>query len=199
MTTKIILASGSSIRRKLFENAGVSVTSMPPKVDEQTIKDSLIHEQAKPRDIADTLAEYKARKVSLKNPDSVVIACDQVLDLDGVLFSKPSTQEDAKKILKKLRGEIHKLHSAAVIYESGKPVWRHVGVARMSICKISDDYISDYVVRNWDEIRHCVGCYQLEAEGVRLFNKVDGDYFTVLGIPLIEVLSYLSTKGLLQS
>lgn len=199
MTSKIILASGSEIRRSLFESACVSVESVSPKIDEESIKLSLIHEIAKPRDIADTLAEYKARKVSLKHPGSVVIGCDQVLELNGQLFSKPQSQQDATEHLKILKGKIHKLHSAAVIYEDEKPVWRFVGLARMHVRELSDSYIESYVERNWNEIRYCVGGYQLESEGIRLFNKVDGDYFTVLGIPLVEVLSYLSTKGFISS
>ena len=195
---QIILASKSQIRLTLFERAGVSVEPIPARIDEDSIKASLKNEQAKPRDIADALAEYKARKIALKYSDRVVIGSDQVLDFQGSILSKPSDQAEANTQLRMLRGQSHTLHSAAVIYDDGEPTWRFVGKSRMTMRGFSDEYLKSYVEKNWDEIRHCVGCYQLEAEGSRLFQQVSGDYFTVLGIPLIEVLAFLSSKGLID-
>jgi septum formation protein len=110
-------------------------------------------------------------------------------------LSKPPTPEDALEQLKAMRGDRHTLLSAAVICEDGKPIWRHVGVVRLRMHENSDDYLEDYVGRNWESIRHAVGAYKLEEEGVRLFSRIDGDYFTVLGLPLLELLSYLGLRG----
>ena len=195
MISPIILASGSEIRAQLLRNAGVRFEVETARVDEETITASLMAEQAKPREIADALAEFKAMKVAAKNPSSLVIGCDQVLDHGGALMSKPSTPDEAKFQIGQLRGTMHSLYSAAVIFEDGKPVWRAVKEAKLIMRNFTDDYLNDYVDRNWDDIRFCVGGYQLEAEGARLFAQVTGDYFTVLGIPLLDVLNYLSLKG----
>ncbi len=195
MNTKLILASGSKIRAQLLQNANVRFDVHPARVDEAMIKQSLEAEQAKPRDVADALAEMKARKVSEKHPGALVLGCDQVLDHGGQILSKPETPDAAGAQLRALRGDRHMLLSAAVIVENGTPVWRHVGQARMMMRAASDSYIDDYVERNWDSIRHSVGGYKLEEEGVRLFTRVDGDYFTVLGMPLLELLGYLTVRG----
>ncbi len=195
MNTKLILASGSKIRAQLLQNANVRFDVHPARVDEAMIKQSLEAEQAKPRDVADALAEMKARKVSEKHPGALVLGCDQVLDYGGQILSKPETPDAAGAQLRALRGDRHMLLSAAVIVENGTPVWRHVGQVRMMMRAASDSYIDDYVERNWDSIRHSVGGYKLEEEGVRLFTRVDGDYFTVLGMPLLELLGYLTVRG----
>lgn len=198
MTQHIILASASEIRRSLLENAGVSVRTELARIDEEMIKAALEAEGAHPRDIADALAEGKARKVSLKHPEAIVIGCDQVLDFKGRIYSKPQSIDEAKEHLTSFRNNTHALLSAAVIYENGEPKWRHVGVVRLAMRDFSDSYLEDYVTRNWDSIRHSVGGYKLEEEGVRLFSRIDGDYFTVLGMPLIELLNYLTLRGVLN-
>ena len=195
--THIILASGSDIRAKLLRQAKVDFRVEKPRVDEEAIRDALVADGAKPRDIADALAEAKARRVSAKHPDQLVLGCDQVLDFDGTILSKPDTQEQAIAQLRSFRGKRHMLLSAAVIYEDAKPVWRHVGQVRLFVRDASDAWIEDYVTRNWDSIRHAVGAYKLEEEGVRLFTRVEGDYFNVLGMPLLEILSYLTLRGTL--
>ncbi len=195
MNTRLILASGSKIRAQLLQNANVRFDVHPARVDEAMIKQSLEAEQAKPRDVAGALAELKARKVSEKHPGALVLGCDQVLDHGGKILSKPETPDAASAQLRALRGDRHMLLSAAVIVENGTPVWRHVGQVRMMMRAASDSYIDDYVERNWDSIRYSVGGYKLEEEGVRLFTRVDGDYFTVLGMPLLELLGYLTVRG----
>lgn len=195
MSQPLILASGSKIRAELLRNAAVPFEVLTAPVDEEMIRASLEAEQSSPRDIADSLAEAKAQRVSAKVPGALVLGCDQVLDFKGTVFSKPKDPEEARAQLKQLRNQRHSLLSAAVIYEDGRPIWRHVGIVRLLMRDFSDEFLDDYVDRNWEEIRHTVGCYQLEAEGVRLFTRVDGDYFTVLGMPLLEILAYLTLRG----
>ena len=198
MPASLILASGSETRREMLQNAGLEIEIIKPCVDEEMMRDAMLAEDALPRDIADALAEMKARKVSEKHPDRLVLGCDQVLDFRGELISKARSIEEAREQLIKLRGARHTLLSAAVLYEEGKPIWRHVGQARLTTRVFSDAFLDDYLARNWDDVRHCVGCYKLEAEGVRLFAQVEGNHFTVLGLPLIELVNYLTLKGELQ-
>jgi septum formation protein len=197
MTETIILASGSEIRAQLLRNACVPFDVVVARVDEETIRASMQAEQASPRDVADMLAELKAQRVAAKHPGALVIGCDQVLALNQTIFAKPENPHDALTQLKTLRGQKHQLLSAAVIYADGKPQWRHVGVVRLHMRDASDGYLADYVDRNWDSIRHSVGGYKLEEEGVRLFSRIEGDYFNVLGLPLLDLLSYLTLRGTL--
>ncbi|GAA6165558.1 Maf family protein [Pelagimonas sp. KU-00592-HH] len=199
MSQHIILASGSEIRATLLRNAGIAFDVEVAKVDEEMLRMGLEAEQAPPRDIADALAEAKAAKVARKNPDALVIGCDQVLDFEGQVFSKPKNVEDARDQLKALRGKRHTLLSAVVIFHEREPVWRHIGMVRLQMRDFSDAYLEEYLERNWESIRWSVGGYKLEEEGVRLFHRVDGDYFNVLGMPLIEVLNYLMVRGDLMS
>ncbi|GHG83007.1 Maf family protein [Pseudodonghicola xiamenensis] len=199
MPVSLVLASGSEIRAQLLRNAGLEVAVVPPRVDEDAVKQALLAEAAPPRDVADALAEMKARKISEKMPGALVLGCDQVLEFDGQLVSKPETPEQALAQLRAMRGKRHKLLSAAVLCRDGKPDWRHVGQVRLTMRDSSDAYLQDYVARNWDSIRHAVGGYKLEEEGVRLFTVIDGDYFTVLGMPLLELLNYLTLRGEIES
>ena len=197
MVKPLILASGSSIRAQLLEKARVPFRVEVARVDEEMVKAGLLAEAAPPRDIADALAELKARRVSDKRPGHFVLGCDQVLDFEGRLLSKPETPEAALEQLRALRGKRHSLLSAAVICEDGQPIWRHVGQVRLRMRAASDAYLREYVQRNWDSIRHSVGAYKLEEEGVRLIATIDGDYFNVLGMPLLELLNYLAVRGVI--
>jgi septum formation protein len=193
----LILASTSPTRLQMLRSVGLDVTPVAPRVDEASIRDALTAEGAHPRDIADTLAEMKARKVAEKLPEALVLGCDQVLALDRETFAKPETASDARDQLRQLRGKSHKLLSAIVAYENAEPVWRHVSEARLTMHQISDAYLDDYVDRNWDSIRHSVGCYKIEEEGVRLFSAITGDHFTILGLPLLPLLAFLRTRGMI--
>jgi septum formation protein len=194
---QILLASSSPTRLQMLRAAGLTVDAIGPRVDEASIRDALVAEGAHPRDIADTLAEMKARKVAEKHPDALVLGCDQVLALGRQTFAKPETPDEARAQLRQLRGHSHKLLSAIVAYEYGEPVWRHVAEARLTMHAISDAYLDDYVTRNWDSIRHSVGCYKIEEEGVRLFSAITGDHFTILGLPLLPLLAWAGTRGMI--
>lgn len=195
MARDIILASGSEIRAQLMTNAAVPHEVILPRVDEDAIKAALSAEEAPPRDIADALAEAKARKVGTKRPDALAIGCDQVLAFEGGILSKPRSPEEALGQLRQLQANRHTLLSAAVIYHDAEPLWRHVGQVRLYMRDVSDSYLESYVERNWDSIRTSVGGYKLEEEGVRLFSRIEGDYFTILGLPLLELLNYLTLSG----
>ena len=195
----IFLASASEIRLQLLRAAGIPVEACPARIDEDTIRAAMLAEGATPRDLADTLAEMKARKMAEKNPAALILGCDQVLEMNRRLFAKPESVDDARDQLRTMRCQTHRLLSAAVLFENGEPVWRHVGEARLTMRAFSDAYLDDYLARNWPSIRHAVGCYKLEEEGIRLFSAVEGDHFTILGLPLLPLLSYLATRGLIPA
>lgn len=195
----LILASGSEIRAKLLESARLNVEIIKPRVDEQSIKAALLAEGTSPRDVADVLAESKARKVAQKCPEALVLGCDQTLELKGKLYDKPESQNELIEHLNDLSGQTHKLHSAAVVYEDGKPVWRHIGSVTLTMRPLSTSFIEDYVARNWPRLSQSLGGYKLEEEGSRLFVSIRGEYHDVLGLPLLPLLNWLTLKGVLDS
>lgn len=195
--SRLILASASPTRQSLLQNAGLCFESAPVRIDEDAIRQSLVLDQASPRDIADALAEFKSRKCAEKTPDALVLGSDQILALKGEVFAKPKDRDAAANHLRKLSGQTHHLYSAAVIYEDFKPVWRTVGSARLTMHPLSDTDIGAYLDRAWPAVEGCVGAYQAEATGGQLFSRIDGDWFSVMGLPLLQVLSYLRMRGML--
>jgi len=190
----IVLASTSAIRRAVLTGAGIPFEAVSPGVDETTIKDSLLAEGASPRDVADALAEAKAIKVSLKRP-GLVIGADQTLDLEGRLFDKADSVEEARARLQELRGKTHRLHCGMVVARDGQPIWREVVTTTLRMRPFSDDYLDAYLERNAPGVLSSVGCYQLEGEGVQLFDRIEGDYFAILGLSLIPLLDLLRRHG----
>ncbi|CAG0911088.1 unnamed protein product [Cyprideis torosa] len=199
MTQPIILASTSQIRHDLLVQAGIRLETVAARIDEQALRAAFAEESISPRDQADLLAEQKARKVSGRRGEALVLGADQILEFEGESFAKPENREHLKRQLTRLSDTRHSLHSAAVIFEAGRPVWRHVETVRMTMRRLSEPYIDRYIDRNWEQVRHCVGGYQIEAEGVRLFSRIDGSYHAVLGLPLVEVLSYLVDRDMVET
>ena len=198
MTRKLILASRSPIRAKLLQQSGIDFEAVTALVDEEMMKASMRAEQAPHRDIADKLAEIKALKVSQKHPENFVLGCDQILSFNGEIFSKPKNKEELRDQLMALRSSRHELLSAAVIYQNAQPIWRFVGTARLTMRDFSETFLDNYIDQNWKLVENCVGGYQIEAEGIQLFQRVEGDYFSILGMPLLEILNFLTVRGVIQ-
>jgi septum formation protein len=196
--TPIILASGSASRAKLLTAAGVPFDVVSPHVDEDTIKESMLAENAPPRDIADALAALKASRVSVSHPDALVIGSDLVLVFEGELISKAPDLNAAQQLLKRLAGRKHTLIGAVAVAKDGAVVWRHVEQAELTMRKFSDAFLEDYLARQGEDILSSVGCYHLEGEGAQLFSLISGDYFTILGLPLLPVLNRLRELGALS-
>lgn len=194
---QVILASQSPIRAKLLTNAGLEISTVPARIDEATVKTSMLAEGHKPRNIADALAEMKAQKIAGKFPGKLVIGTDQVLVCDGVLFDKPTSITEAREQLLQLRNRSHELLSAAVIFEGSDVVFRHIGKVRLVMRGFSAAFLDDYLHQEKENVMDTVGGYKIEERGAQLFSRIDGDYFSILGLPLIEILEYLRNRGIL--
>ena len=198
MTLPITLASGSKIRRQILDGAGLSYDVKISLVDEAAIKTSMIAMQAPPRDIADALAEAKALKVS-RNQEGLVIGADQIMLMDGHIYDKPKTMEEARLRLLSMRGKPHYLIGAVVICESGQPVWRYASKTTLHVREFTESFLDDYLKAEGDDILSTVGAYKFEGRGAQLFSKVEGDFFSILGLSLLPVLDYLRVRGVLKT
>ncbi len=195
----IVLASGSRARREMLAAAGVPFTVQAADVDEPAIR-ARMHEvdpNVDPKKVAAVLAAAKAEDVGAKQPGALVIGADQVLALGDELLSKTPSIGAARAALRKLRGKTHELHSAVAFTENGKVTWAHVATARLTMREFSDAFLDDYLKRAGDRVSQTVGAYELEGLGVQLFDRIEGDYFTILGMPLLPVLGELRARGMI--
>jgi len=197
MPQEIILASGSPARAAMLRDAGVPFRVAKAAVDEDALREALLAEGTTPRDLSDALAEMKALRVSAREPGALVVGSDQILSLGGEVFTKQPDRDAARAALMRLRGQRHSLFSAAVICEDGKPIWRHVSEVKLMMRMFSEEYLDSYLDRNWPGVSGAVGCYHYEGEGVRLFTQATGDYHVILGMPLLPLVNYLTTRGLI--
>ncbi len=198
MSTQIILASKSAARRAVLTGAGVSFEVSVAGVDEDAVKNAMLAEGASPRDVADALAELKAIKVSRSKP-GFVIGSDQTLEFEGKLYDKAETVEAAAERLRTMRGKPHKLHSAVVVAKDGAPIWREIVSATLTMRDFSDEFLASYLEFEGEEALGSVGCYRLEGPGAQLFSKIEGDYFAILGLPLIGLLDLFRRHGVLAA
>jgi len=192
---QLILASASSSRRQLLANAGLAFEIEPAGVDEQEITRSL-GSKASPQELASTLAEMKAVKVSSRHPQAFVIGADSTLACNGRLFDKPPTLDSARKQLLALRGQTHELFSSVVVARAGARIWHWSERARLTMRPFTEPFLDAYLARTGEPVLSSVGAYQLEGLGAHLFSRIDGDYFTILGLPLLPLLSFLAGHGL---
>ena len=198
---RLILASQSASRRAMLDAAGVPHEAMASGLDEESVKAGFAELDMKPRDFADALAAMKAVRASQRvGEGALVLGCDSIAVLDdGTRLDKPESRDQAAEHLAMLSGRRHDLISAAVIAEAGRPVWRKVSRAKMFVRPLSDGFIDQYLDAEWPAISGCVGCYRLEAAGVQLFSRIDGDYFTILGMPMLPILDYLRVRGIMTA
>ena len=187
MGEQIILASKSAARRAVLTGAGVPFEVAVAGVDEDAVKTAMLAQGATPRDVADALAEIKAVKISAGRP-GFVIGSDQTLEFEGQLYDKAETLEAAAERLKTMRGKPHKLHSAVVVAKDGAPIWREIVSATLTMRDFSDAFLDEYLALEGEEMLGSVGCYRLEGPGAQLFAKIEGDYFAILGLPLMGLL-----------
>jgi septum formation protein len=195
MTEKIILASSSPFRKAMLANAGVEVEAVPADVDERALEAPLQDSGVSPEDVALVLAEAKATEVSERRPGALVLGCDQTLSLGDKVFHKPADREGARRHLLALSGKTHQLNSAAVLVRDGKVLWRHVGIASMTMRKLDPAFIGRHLARVGAKALGSVGAYQIEGEGIQLFDKIEGDHFTIVGLPLLPLLAELRMLG----
>ncbi len=188
---KFILASGSAARQSMLKDAGLSFDVHPADIDERQISDNLLSTNARASDIALKLAEEKAIAVSKQKPDQIVIGSDQVLELDGTILNKAASKDDALNKLKTMRGKTHCLISAVAVVKGGTVLWSTTDQVSLYMRDLSDDDLVRYADRAGDALTSCVGAYQIEGLGAWLFSKVEGDYFTIMGMPLLPLLGYL--------
>ncbi|MGD9741959.1 MAG: Maf family protein [Dongiaceae bacterium] len=191
----IVLASASAARAAMLRAAGVAVEIDPARIDESEVKRSLGAENATTAAIAETLAELKAVAVSRRRPGRLVLGADQMLDCEGMRFDKPADRAAARDQLLRLGGRRHELVSAAVAVRDGERLWHHVDHARLTMRSLSAEFVDAYLDRAGEAALQSVGAYQLEGLGAQLFRKIEGDYFTILGLPLLPLLEFLRGHG----
>lgn len=194
--SRLVLASQSSARAALLRDAGLKFTVDVAGIDEAAVRHDLRNQKVEV--VAGTLADGKAIEVSRRNDDALVIGADQILECDGVNFDKPRHTAQARDHLSALRGREHRLVSAVSVAQNGTILWRHVDIARLTMRDFSKNFLDDYLADQGDSILDGVGAYKLERLGVQLFSRIEGDYFTILGLPLLPLLAYLRSQGVVE-
>ena len=193
MINNIILASKSRVRKKILDQNSINCEVVPANVDEELIKESLLKEKETPRIIAKNLAELKANKVSEKRANKLVLGADSVIDLNGVIISKPKNREEALAILKKLNGQKHQLISSVCISKNGAMIWNYTDAATLTMKQLNLEEIKSYLTKIRDKELYAYGVYQIEAGGRSLFSKIDGNEDTIMGLPVKQIKEYLNT------
>jgi septum formation protein len=198
---ELVLASGSSSRRRLLEAAGLTFRVVPPDVDETALKKSLLARAPRPGAgaVAEALARAKCEAVSRRIPDAVVIGADQVLALDEELFDKPPDVAAARTQLMRLRGKTHRLLTAVAIALEGRSVWQCMETAALTLRAFSPETLDRYLAMAGDRVTRSVGAYEIEGPAIQLFERIEGDYFTILGLPLLPLLSELRARGAIDA
>ena len=189
---KIILASKSKVRKEILDKNNIESVVEPSNIDEEIVKTSLLKEQASPEIISKNLAELKANKVSMKKTDEIVVGADSVIDLDGELISKPENREEAIEILKKLNGKKHYLISSVCISKNGSMIWNYTDKAALTMKKMSDEKLKEYLSKISDDALYAYNVYQIEGEGRALFSSIEGDEDTIMGLPVMKIKEYLN-------
>ena len=195
----LVLASGSAVRARMLEQAGVAIEVSVAAIDESAIKDSLRAEGVAVERVAEALAETKARRVAARFPGRFVLGADQMLEIDGSWLDKPGDVTEARRHLQQLRGRSHRLIASVVLIKDETRIWHHAADAHLRMRDFSDAFLDAYLSENNPHILASVGAYQLEGQGAQLFDRIDGDFFTILGLPLLPVLAQLRQHGLLAS
>ena len=190
----IVLASGSPYRAKMLRDAGLEVEAIPADIDERAAEAPLLEADLDPQDVASILAEAKALDVSTRRPDALVVGADQTLALGDERLHKPKDMEEARRRLLALSGRTHHLHSAVVLAERGEAVWRHVSMARMTMRDLDPAFVGRHLAAVGEAALTSVGAYQIEGPGVQLFERIEGDLFTIIGLPLLPLLAELRSR-----
>ncbi len=190
----LILASSSKIRQQILKNAGFDFLVIPANIDESLLKKSCQENSEMAKICAQKLALLKAKSVSEKKPNAWVIGCDQLLSCEGKWFDKPSNIKEAYQDLKFLRGKTHILHTATTIFANNKPIYRHLSEPKMTMRNFSDEFLENYCKSMGQGLLQSVGCYQIENIGIQLFSKIQGDYFAIMGLPIVELSNFLNAN-----
>ncbi|MEP2978515.1 MAG: Maf-like protein [Lentilitoribacter sp.] len=198
MNNKIVLASQSIHRKTLMENAGLNFTCQPADIDERAVELAIEGTGATPKELALILASAKALDVSQKIPDAYVIGSDQTLSLNDELFHKPENMEAARRTLLKLSGQTHTLNSGVSIAQNGETIWQHVSIAELTMRDLSPEFIGRHLSEAGESVLTSVGAYQLEKQGVQLFDKIEGDFFTIVGLPMLPLLAQLRVLNVIE-
>ena len=198
MNTTLVLASQSIHRKNLMENAGLEFKCQPADIDERTIELAIKNTGATPKELALILASAKALDVSQKTPDAYVIGSDQTLSLNDELFHKPEDMEAARRTLLKLSGQTHTLNSGVSIAKNGETIWQHVSIAELTMRELSPEFIGRHLSEAGESVLTSVGAYQLEKQGVQLFEKIEGDFFTIVGLPMLPLLAQLRELNVIE-